>query len=153
MKFENERHKERLGSSVFSTIEVYTKLLPFIKLWRKAHSKERLYICCTDVKGAYDTIPHAKCLSILEDNIFNHPEYMIMKHAIIRPYMGKLSTKFERSACLPGQFPQIEQMAGQLSSKFSKSVINDQVVHQYIDRAQILTLLRSHIEMNVISWA
>lgn len=123
MKFEHSRQPELLGSSVFNPVEIYKRLLPFVKLWRQQIALKRshlqrlgkphdnapvpLYFATVDVRGAYDSIPHEKLIEIIEKKVFNEDEYMVVKFHVVRPYLGRIAIRYERQVMLVSEFQQV----------------------------------------------
>lgn len=171
MKYENEHAHNTvvpsednfdgplLGSSVFNSIDIYNRYLPFVRLWRsQQHAIEQqyrqqaqLYFASVDVKGAYDSVPHNKLLNVIADNVLSEDEYQVLKFHILKPYLGKLSLKYERAVCLPSEFPQfVEFAATHLCGKYNKSLFTDQVVYHFLDRDHVIYMLEEHIKNNIV---
>ena len=203
LKFETHRNPELLGSSVFNPLDMYKRLLPFVRMWkeqlqevnekvknlesnldqpnviqgenfndmddirnncnirndniqsirnnRNEHLLLPLYIVKIDIKGAYDSIPHQKLFQLISNSIIREEEYISVKYNVIRPYIGKIISKYERVIMCPNQFMRFTKLLNsQLSYKYCKSIFIDQVSYTSINANDIHLLLKEHISQNLI---
>ncbi|KAG2387389.1 hypothetical protein C9374_001721 [Naegleria lovaniensis] len=189
LKFETNRNPELLGSSVFNPLDMYKRLLPFVRMWKEQvhHVSEKLkifenkenlmllqqdqystpsnndddlhlntqllplYIVKIDIKGAYDSIPHQKLFHLISNSIIREDEYISVKYHVIRPYIGKLISKYERVIMCPNQFMRFTKLLNsQLSHKYCKSIFIDQVSYTSVHSNDMNMLLKEHISQNLI---
>ncbi|KAL9642153.1 hypothetical protein ABK040_007158 [Willaertia magna] len=158
LKFECERG-DVLGSSVFNPLGMYSRLLPFVVKWKEQESELQkkqqeaslpLYIVKVDIKGAYDSIPHQKLYDVIS-KIISEEEYIVMKFNVIRPYIGKIISKYEKVVCTPNKLNRFTELAKKvLSQKYNKAIFIDQVSYNFMYKEKILDLLNEHIFENIL---
>ena len=88
IRFETQRDKQSLGSSVFGYNDAYAKLAHVLRKFQERRRSCRgdivqppqLFLVSADVSQAYDSINVDKLLSIIEA-LLKSPHYLILKHA------------------------------------------------------------------------
>ncbi|KAL0484912.1 telomerase reverse transcriptase [Acrasis kona] len=161
LKFENKRSDPApplLGSSVFNALDIYKRYLPFVKLWRWQQSHNafqsnasKVYFVSVDVKSAFDSVPHDKLLSVMLNKVLKEDEYQIIKYNAVRPFLGRPSIKYERAVCTPDEFPLFPEYAKNvLSKRYSRSILTDKVFYKFMDREEIVNMLRCHVRKNYV---
>jgi hypothetical protein len=55
-----------MGASVFGLDDIYQKLHPFIKEWKKDPSRQ-LYFASVDIKKCFDTIHQSHLFEMIQD--------------------------------------------------------------------------------------
>jgi len=151
---------ERFGSTMFSVGDMYQPIKDFKR--REAPKGKTFYFAKVDVHAAFDTVPQAAILRLMNKMPLHH-RYSIQKHFEIQPDQndmtngapqagsGKPSRRWRSSAQAAdhgGDFPQRAEQ--QLAPNKRNTVFVESVVKKSYDTRGLLALLSSHIEQNLV---
>lgn len=150
----------RLGSAMFSVGDIYWRL----KMFRESFSSAlpRLYFAKVDVQAAFDTIPQAAVVKLM-NTITSQSSYDIVKHAEVRPGERSLSdsdmmtTKPIRrwhANALPENDtrPFFARVEDSLAAKAKNTVFIDTASRRSWDTEGLLQLMKEHIEQNLVKF-
>ncbi|CAK7270640.1 Telomerase reverse transcriptase [Sporothrix epigloea] len=105
LKLEMKEHPDRLGSSMFSTHSIYTRLKSFRERMH-AKNKHLFYFAKVDVQAAFDTIPQKAMIRLL-GTVPEHPSYRMNQHVEITPTgvdpSRKVTTRTAPGSLTPSQ--------------------------------------------------
>lgn len=150
----------KLGSTMFSVGDIYKRVKDFKS--NILGSAEPLYFAKVDVQAAFDTIPQSAIVGLL-DSIPQQRSYRIAKHAEIssksldgsadsgkmtksKPTRKWLSTALKERDT--STFLQLLENQPQTAQK--DTVFIDSVVKKQYDTSQLLQLVASHIQQNLV---
>ena len=162
LDLERRRQPERLGSSLFSPDDMFSRLRDFRShLAQQGLRGKRLYFAKLDVKSCFDTIPQASVLKLVEQ-IIQESEYQIASHAAIKPMRSYYYRKEESSRVRPTRkFISIARTSND-AARFDEWLNNGQNLQQkdtvYVEAAvrqrqksgPLLDLLEDHLQNNII---
>lgn len=151
---------ERLGSSLFSADDIYPQLQKFwSRLTKSGNDGKPLYFAKVDVRSCFDTIPHQPLMEML-NQLFTTGQYGITKHAEAKVLGGlqkqssattrRVTWKYLGSA---QPFHQVESFYNTVEKNATGKrgvVFVDNVVGRSESRHKILSLLKEHIESNIV---
>ncbi|KJZ73514.1 hypothetical protein HIM_07070 [Hirsutella minnesotensis 3608] len=161
LKFEKDANGARLGSSLFSTGDVYRRLKDFKKTL--GDERPRLYFAKMDVRAAFDTIPQAAVIQLME-NILDKKSYTVAKHAEVQP--GKLAGIESRNAvpCARRKWcsaargngphePLLERLNAPAPGGGKRNtVFVDNVVQNTYPAEYLRALMTQHIDCNLVRY-
>jgi telomerase reverse transcriptase len=147
---------DRLGSSLFSVGDLYKKLRAFKSHLQNASTS--LYFAKVDVKSAFDTIPQAAVIQLMS-SIPSESEYRISKHMEMKPKDGyreggsntKPIRRWISLAKAPDDFKNFdEHLESDLAAGRTNTVFVENVVNQFRDKDELLSLLTEHVQRNMV---
>ncbi|UNI21054.1 RNA-directed DNA polymerase [Purpureocillium takamizusanense] len=158
LKFEKDTNPLKLGSTLFSVSDMYTRLKRFKKLL--GCGQRQLYFAKVDVRAAFDTIPQAAVVNLMS-TVPLASQYNIMKHAEVLPgertmaQPDKPATKpmkrWRAVASPSGAFkPFSERVEDDLARAKKHTVFVDTVFRKSWNAQTVLQLLTQHVEQNVV---
>lgn len=158
LDFERRKQPERMGSSLFSTSEMYPVIKAFAR--KLSGSKGELHFAKVDVKSCFDTIPQRKVIKMIE-KLVSESEYKIARHAEIKSTntmssrnagnTAKPARKFVNTAQAASDFGRFERVIDRTRAVGKKhTIFVDGVVQQAHDSEKLLDLLEEHVERNII---
>ncbi|KAK2592858.1 Telomerase reverse transcriptase [Conoideocrella luteorostrata] len=83
LKFEKDANPHKMGSTLFSVGDMYERLKKFKQAIGSVR-ETKLYFAKVDVQSAFDTIPQAAVIQLME-SIPSQQQYIISKHAEVQP--------------------------------------------------------------------
>ncbi|KAK8055527.1 hypothetical protein PG993_000754 [Apiospora rasikravindrae] len=161
LQLEKSLNPAKLGATMFSVGDIYKRLKTFKS--KIQHSAKPLYFAKVDVQAAFDTIPQSAIVGLL-DSIPQQHSYRIAKHAEISSTRLEGSTDCNKmtkskparkwlSTALRDRdtstFLQLLENQQQTASK-KNTVFIDSVVRKQYDTSQLLQLVASHIQQNLV---
>ncbi len=94
IRFETQRDRGVLGSSVFGYSDAYLRLRPLLRKFQQLRRSckdpaqaPQLHLISADVSQAYDSIHVSKLMSIVEP-LLKAPHYLIIKHVEVSTVLG-----------------------------------------------------------------
>ena len=127
LKYEQERHPEDLGASVFGYKDTYIKLLPFIVHLKGASGGlPPIFMAVCDISKAYDTIKQDKLLEILYA-IVRLPVYYILRYIAIFHTMGAVRISYRRMCKHSNEPHKLLDTFVDLTARRSHCILQDQV--------------------------
>ncbi|KAE8444198.1 hypothetical protein EG329_000795 [Mollisiaceae sp. DMI_Dod_QoI] len=153
LTLERFSHPERLGSTMFSTGDLYQRLAEFKS---KLSSTDNLYFAKVDVQAAFDTIPQDAVVALLS-SVPSESEYRIAKHVQIKPSdnyreerKGLPVKKWTALAKPVDDLQTFEESLDDLAVGKKNTIFVENVVSQFRDKEEILDLLADHVQRNMI---
>jgi len=153
--YERGRDTGVFKSDSLSVQNLHSKLSLF-KSHVPAVDKQRLYLVKTDIRSAFDSIPHAKLLALVY-KLFSHKQYSTVKHAECRWVRGLVENSTSRSAVRfvksavparaalkPGVFE------SPIATTKKHIIYSDIGQQQTISREQAKKLLEEHVQANIV---
>ncbi|OWP01965.1 telomerase reverse transcriptase [Marssonina coronariae] len=160
LTYEKNANPARLGATLFSVSDLYTKLKTFKS--RLPTPCAPLYFAKLDVTAAFDTIPQHAILALLS-TIPSQACYRIAKHCELRPSDSSPSSDLPTAARPLRKYPAYahpsashETLAEQLSAPGNplaakrNTIFVESIVNHFRDTQEILSLLREHISHNLV---
>ncbi|KAK8083728.1 hypothetical protein PG996_002509 [Apiospora saccharicola] len=162
LQLEKSMNPTKLGSTMFSVGDIYKRVKNFKSNILRA--AKPLYFAKVDVQAAFDTIPQSAIVGLL-DSIPQQHSYRIAKHAEIsskrldgsadsgttkrksKPARKWLSTALKDRDT--STFLQLLENQPQTAQK-KDTVFIDSVVKKQYDTSQLLQLVASHIQQNLV---
>ncbi|KAG6032710.1 hypothetical protein E4U41_007160 [Claviceps citrina] len=163
LRFEKDANPHRLGSTLFSVNDMYTRLKGF-KQAIGTTATTKLYFAKVDVQSAFDTIPQANLVRLMQ-SIPSQSKYTIIKHAEVRPgepvTIGSRRTRSKalrtwRALVLAAEQDDAAAAAftarlqNGLASKKRDTVFIDGVAQRGHDTGALLHLMADHIQRNMV---
>ncbi|XP_073405966.1 telomerase reverse transcriptase isoform X2 [Dendrobates tinctorius] len=100
LNYERDKSSYLIGSSVFGLDDIYKKWRKYVLELKESKSEnEKLYFVKTDIKEAYDTIPHSKVSEVISKviNTDNEEVYCIRRYAMLwMDSQGRIRKTFKR---------------------------------------------------------
>ena len=164
LKYEKERRPSMAGASLFSVNDIHTKLKEFRnRLEQTERFGERLFFAKVDVKTCFDTIPQKGVMRVVQ-GLLQADEYQICRYTetkgcddaydtvgAARISAGKAMKKFQTLAFSAHTFLDFEQAVQETFSLAKRNVaFTDGIVPTYESRDTTMTLLRDHVQNNLI---
>ncbi|KAF5382158.1 hypothetical protein D9615_004408 [Tricholomella constricta] len=151
LSYEKQRYPHRLGASVFSSDNVYSKLKDFkSRLPRQSNGKlPPLYFVKVDVQACFDTIEQTKLLDILRE-LISEDLYMTQRYGQVQAVTGRIKRQFIKKAVPGDEHPHFLAYAAELAGALRHTIFVDQVVYPYSQKREILSLLEEHITENIV---
>lgn len=146
-----------MGSALFSVGDIYKRIKPFKD--RMHALPAHLYFAKVDVQAAFDTIPQASIVSIL-NSIPQQRQYRIIKYLEVSPSIGTQGTGRGREGNPVKKWPSvaikhddapnvISQLEARGNAPKRNTVFVDLYEKQY-ETSELLQLIASHIQQNLI---
>ena len=164
LKYEKERRPNILGASLFSVNDMHPRLKRFRAQLESAGLFDRpLCFVKVDVKACFDTIPQAGIMRVI-NAVFKADEYQICHHTETKGYddaydslnsarsdTRKAFKRFHTSAHGAHMYCDFEQAVRETLSVAKNNVaFTDAIARTYEDKDSMMTLLRDHVENNLI---
>ncbi|KAF5026551.1 hypothetical protein F66182_1340 [Fusarium sp. NRRL 66182] len=158
LKLEKRTNPAKLGSTMFSVSDIYTRLKHFKETLGPDHGK--LYFAKVDVKAAFDTIPQDAAVSLMKA-VPSQAKYTIMKHAEVKPGEravvddGKSSSKAIRrwhatALSENANLDFTKRLEQDLASKKKNTVFVDSAMRKVYSVGELMYLLEQHVEQNLV---
>ncbi|CZR51337.1 related to telomerase reverse transcriptase [Phialocephala subalpina] len=143
----------RLGSTMFSTGDLYQRLRAFKS---KLSTTKGLYFAKVDVQAAFDTIPQAAVVALIS-SVPSEAEYRILKYVQIKPndnYRENIKGKpIQKWTALAKSLDDCETFAESLEELAvgkKNTIFVENIVSQFRDTDEILNLLSEHVQRNMV---
>ncbi|KAK7941239.1 uncharacterized protein PG986_013626 [Apiospora aurea] len=161
LQLEKSLNPAKLGATMFSVGDIYKRVKTFKS--KMNQSAKPLYFAKVDVQAAFDTIPQSAIVGLL-DSIPQQRSYRIAKHAEIsstivdgsmdcnKAAKSKPSRKWLSTALRDrdtSTFLQLIEGQQKTASK-RNTVFIDSVVKKQYDTSDLLQLVASHIQQNLV---
>ncbi|KAF7541210.1 hypothetical protein G7Z17_g12014 [Cylindrodendrum hubeiense] len=158
LKLEKTLNPSKLGSTMFSVSDMYTRLKQFKERLGPNHG--RLYFAKVDVQAAFDTIPQAAVIKLM-GSVPSQAKYTITKHVEVKPgeraelQGDKAATKAIRrwqATALPEGDSSCfsKRLETDLGAKKKNTVFVDSAVQKTHSVHELLSLLKQHVEQNLV---
>ncbi|TVY37321.1 Telomerase reverse transcriptase, partial [Lachnellula occidentalis] len=149
--YEKTTNPTRLGSTLWSVGDLYTKLKAFKSTLTP--SSPPLYFAKVDVQAAFDTIPQSAILSLMR-TLPTESEYLISKHAEFKAPFSASSKPTRKFPALAHPLDDCQSFAEILSSDLAvgrkNTVFVPNIVPQVRDTDALLSLLEEHVQRNIV---
>lgn len=139
---------------MFSVGDLYERLNNFKVHLSPDHG--RLYFAKVDVQAAFDTIPQDAIIALM-NSVPSHSKYDMIKHVEVMPNQAavlantKTFKRWHTSAKAPGDTSTFLQQVGrQIGTGKKDSVIVDSVFRKTHRTCDLLALMNSHIQQNLV---
>ncbi len=155
------RNPGSLGSAMFSVGDMYKRIKKF-KQSAGSSTPHAFYFAKVDVQAAFNTIPQAAIVELMHGVPF-HRHYNIVKHCELQAgedsFTGaagagsgaKTTRRWRSSAKAAGDLTDFVQMAvEQFAPNKKNTVFVDSAFQKSCDRRDLLTLMTSHIQENLV---
>jgi telomerase reverse transcriptase len=156
-----ERKPERIGHSMFSVGDMYLRMKDFqARIVEKGWQNQKLYFAKVDVQACFDTIPQSKLLRLVR-SIMGEEEYRIDKYAEVCPPpahqipnkqgLKRPVKKFIANAKPTDEIDHFADYAETVAKNLKPgTVLVDDVLPRSWERPELIELLKTHIQENVI---
>ncbi|RGP76336.1 telomerase reverse transcriptase [Fusarium sporotrichioides] len=149
---------ERLGSTMFSVSDIYTRLKAFKETLGPGHGK--LYFAKADVKAAFDTIPQEAVVELMK-SVPSQNRYTIMKHVEVKPgeravidddkYSSKAIRRWHATALNENENSAfVGRLENDLATKKKNTVFSDSAFRRTENVGDLMRLLKQHVEQNLV---
>ncbi|KAL7761636.1 hypothetical protein ACKLNR_008171 [Fusarium oxysporum f. sp. zingiberi] len=158
LKLEKRINPSKLGSTMFSVSDIYTRL----KLFKQSLGPEygKLYFVKADVKAAFDTIPQEAVVNLMK-SVPSQSKYTIMKHAEVKPgeraavaddkTSSKAIRRWHATALSEKENPDfIIRLEQNLAHKKKNTVFVGSALRNTQNVGELMHLLRQHVEYNLV---
>ncbi|CAI6095587.1 unnamed protein product [Clonostachys chloroleuca] len=157
---EKAMNASKLGSSMLSTGEIYSRLKEFKLALGSAASSQRFYFAKIDVHAAFDTIPQEAVIKLM-NSVPSRGHYTVVKHVEMMPdprtdsAHSKGTSKSLRtwhfSALKKGEpFSLPERLERDISEKKINTVFIEGNPARTYHTAGLLKLLEEHVSQNIV---
>lgn len=147
-------HASRLGSAMFSVGDLYRRIGRFKQHIGPDHGP--LYFAKVDVQAAFDTIPQAAIISLM-NSVPSHARYEMIRHVEVAPNEGdtiassKVIKRWHTSAKAGGDTTTfLEMLARQIAPSKKNAVCVDGIFRKAYSTRDLLALTASHIQQNLV---
>ncbi|QPC66784.1 hypothetical protein HYE67_009015 [Fusarium culmorum] len=158
LKLERRINPSKLGSTMFSVSDIYTRLKAFKGTLGADHGK--LYFAKTDVKAAFDTIPQEAVVELMK-SVPSQTNYTIMKHVEVKPgeravidddkYSSKAIRRWHATALSENENSAfVERLEKDLAPKKKNTVFVDSAFRRTKNVGELMHLLKQHVEQNLV---
>ncbi|KAF4468417.1 telomerase reverse transcriptase, partial [Fusarium albosuccineum] len=158
LKLEKDTNPSKLGSTMFSVSDIYTRLKTFKESLGPRHGK--LYFAKIDVKAAFDTIPQPAVIKLM-GSVPRQAKYTIVKHAEVKPgeralldgekSSSKAIRRWHATALAEGDSSNFTTRLEQdLAGKKKNTVFVDSAMQKTHSVGELLHLLTQHVEQNLV---
>ncbi|KAL1635717.1 Telomerase reverse transcriptase [Diplodia intermedia] len=163
LNLEKSHQPKRLGSSLFSVGEMYSRLKAFrLALDRQGLMEKPLYFVKVDVKSCFDTIPQRRLLDVIKA-LLSLEDYRVRQHVEVNAVVPCRYSNNIGSAAKPVKrylaqargtgdrrdFAEFLRRQLRIKSR-SSTVFVDSVVEQKQSKEEVMKLLTEHVERNII---
>ncbi|KAF5623318.1 telomerase reverse transcriptase [Fusarium sp. NRRL 52700] len=158
LKLEKRINPSKLGSTMFSVSDIYTRL----KLFKQSLGPEygKLYFVKADVKAAFDTIPQEAVVNLMK-SVPSQSKYTIMKHAEVKPgeraavaddkSSSKAIRRWHATALSEKENPDfITRLEQNLAHNKKNTVFVGSALRNTQNLGELMHLLRQHVEQNLV---
>jgi len=153
--YERERDTGLFRSDSLSVQNLHAKLSLF-KSRVQAENKQRLYLVKTDIRSAFDSIPHAKLLALVR-KLLRHKQYYTVKHAeckwvraSVKNLSSRSAVRFVKSAVPAGVALEPGALEPLNVANKRHTIYSDIDQQQTISREQAKQLLEEHVQANIV---
>ncbi|KAF0638481.1 hypothetical protein FPSE5266_10706 [Fusarium pseudograminearum] len=158
LKLERRINPSKLGSTMFSVSDIYTRLKAFKGTLGPDHGK--LYFAKADVKAAFDTIPQEAVVELMK-SVPSQTNYTIMKHVEVKPgeravidddkYSSKAISRWHATALSENENSAfVERLEKDLAPKKKNTVFVDSAFRRTKNVGELMHLLKQHVEHNLV---
>ncbi|KAG5978328.1 hypothetical protein E4U55_006241 [Claviceps digitariae] len=162
LRFEGGVNPQKLGSTLFSVNDMYTRLKGFKKAIEATATGAKLYFAKLDVQSAFDTIPQADLLQLMR-SVPSQSKYTIIKHAEVWPgehttlgprrVASKAMRRWRALVLAQGQDATFTaRLQNDLAAKKRDTVFIDGVAQKGHDTSALLHLMTDHIQRNLVKF-
>lgn len=148
-----------MGSAIFSVGDIYRRMRPFKSRTSSSSSAKSFYFAKVDVQSAFDTIPQAAIVSLL-DSIPQQRRYRISKYLEVSPsfvVQGNGRDAIPRpvkrwpSVAIKNDDPStfIQRLRNEQNTAKRNTVFVD-LYQRHYETSELLQLIASHIQQNLI---
>ncbi|QGI75914.1 unnamed protein product [Fusarium fujikuroi] len=158
LKLEKRINPSKLGSTMFSVSDIYSRL----KLFKQSLGPEygKLYFVKADVKAAFDTIPQEAVVNLMK-SVPSQSKYTIMKHAEVKPgeravvaddkSSSKAIRRWHATALSEKENPDfIMRLEQNLAQNKKNTVFVGSALRNTHNIGELMHLLRQHVEHNLV---
>ncbi|KAF5699219.1 telomerase reverse transcriptase [Fusarium globosum] len=158
LKLEKRINPSKLGSTMFSVSDIYSRL----KLFKQSLGPEygKLYFVKADVKAAFDTIPQEAVVNLMK-SVPSQSKYTIMKHAEVKPgeravvaddkSSSKAIRRWHATALSEKENPDfIIRLEQNLAQNKKNTVFVGSALRNTHNIGELMHLLRQHVEHNLV---
>ena len=162
LKYEKALQPARLGSAMSSVGDIHAKLKTFRnRMLYNGDGDKTYYFVKVDVQSCFDTIPQQHVISLIEE-LVSEDEYWVGGHFEIKPGEGYRSEpeanvlatarkKMFTRARASDDFSTFEQKVNESYAVGKKrTIFVDWVMQKEQHTADLLKLLREHVERNIV---
>ncbi|KAK8849571.1 hypothetical protein IAR55_004906 [Kwoniella newhampshirensis] len=156
LTFEKDRHRNKLGGSLFGTNEIFDPIQELKTDLIQKHGKlPRLFFVKMDIKAAFDTIKQDKMLEIVSRLLDKNHDYCLMMYCLLLPPASKASQGsarrlYKTRAIVDNHISaSFGDHAEEIAAPLRNAVIVDLVRRRQVTREACMDLLRTHIKNNV----
>lgn len=158
LKLERTLHPSKLGSTMFSVSDIYTRLKAFKQNLEPNHT--RFYFAKVDVTAAFDTIPQAAVVQLM-GSVPSQAEYVVTKHAEVKPgdrdalpgdkAASKPIRRWHAQALAEGNKNRFrERLEKGLAGKKKNTVFVESAMRKTHSVHDLMDLLAQHVEQNLV---
>lgn len=147
-------HASRLMSAMFSVGDLYGRISRFKQHIGPDHGP--LYFAKVDVQAAFDTIPQAAVISLM-NSVPSQSRYEMIRHVEVTPNEGdtiassKVVKRWHTSAKAGGDTSTfLEMLALQTAPSKKNAVYVDNIFRKAHSTRDLLALMASHIQQNLV---
>ncbi|KAF5660987.1 telomerase reverse transcriptase [Fusarium heterosporum] len=158
LKLEKRTNPSKLGSTMFSVSDIYTRLKLFKESLGSNHSK--LYFAKADVKAAFDTIPQEAVVNLMK-SVPSQSKYTIMKHVEVKPgepavvdgskSSSRTSRRWQATALSEKETSDFTaRLEKDLAPSKKNIVFVDSALRKTHGVGELMHLLKQHVEQNLV---
>ncbi|RDA84438.1 hypothetical protein CP532_2149 [Ophiocordyceps camponoti-leonardi (nom. inval.)] len=159
LNFEKKANPSKLGSSLMSVGDIYTRLKHFKQALGQGH--RRLYFVKVDVHAAFDTIPQ-EAMTKLTSRILSQRRYTIKKHTEVQPSQrqpprrtrpSKPVRRWRSTALATDDDRSLRQRLteeGGESPSRPHTIFVENVVPRTLEAETVQWLMREHVQRNLV---
>ncbi|KAI9674434.1 MAG: hypothetical protein M1817_001772 [Caeruleum heppii] len=162
LRYEKKAQPAAVGAALFSVGDMYEKLKTFKSQLGRDHLEgQPLFFAKVDVQSCFDTIPQEAVMGLIE-TLVREEEYTMRKHVELRPVRHDARSHLSGREARPSRAFALEAQGSSVVTKFPQRIEEhlargkrhlifvDQAAHGPQRRNQILELLRTHVQRNVV---
>ncbi|KAF4996024.1 hypothetical protein FGRMN_4772 [Fusarium graminum] len=158
LKLEKRTNPSKLGSTMFSVSDIYTRLKLFKESLGSNHGK--LYFAKADVKAAFDTIPQEAVITLMK-SVPSQSKYTIMKHVEVKPgepavvdgskSSSRTSRRWQATALSEKETSDFTaRLEKDLAPSKKNIVFVDSALRKTHGVGELMHLLKQHVEQNLV---
>ncbi|KAI5064199.1 hypothetical protein GOP47_0020869 [Adiantum capillus-veneris] len=150
LKYEQEKHEEHLGCSVFDYNDAYLKLLPYIISHKRASTANSpVYLVVCDAFKAFDTVKQDKLMEIVCEFV-REEEYSVRRFGYASPNMKSVKVFHERSTTSAINSLTPLDCLLTTAEKQRNAVCIDLAHSVKLRRSHVLQILKEHLLRNIL---
>ncbi|MCJ1310200.1 hypothetical protein MMC25_003861 [Agyrium rufum] len=163
LSYEKTQQADKLGSSLFSVGDLYTRLKAFRTGFAAQIQSAQVtfYFAKVDVQSCFDTIPQRRVVRLIQNLVSQH-RYLSASHAEVKPpesrsyppplgYLQKTTTKFITRAKGENDTSPFEDVVEKdLANKKQATIFIEKGGQKSYNAAGLLELLDQHVERNIV---